>query len=96
MDTLMLKCDANELLALIERLKHALELSDVSLDVGELPAELVSVETDDSAALTGELTMRLKPSDDFVRFAAAILAGDRDGTVVEYTSHGASRGARAA
>lgn len=76
-----LKADARELLALIEVVEGFLEVGDRLIDIPDCPQEIVSVYCDASATATGELVVRLQPTDAFRRFVSA-LALDRDLLVV--------------
>ena len=79
-------CDAPELLALIESLNVALKSFRRLLD--DLPLNLASAEiVNPGSAPTGELLMRLQPSDALRSFALAVLAGDVDGVTIKNSAH---------
>lgn len=80
-------CDATELLSLVERLNVALELRERVVDPPKGAAELVAFDVDYSAALAGELVVRLNPSDGLRRFGAAVGALNVNGLIVEDAIH---------
>ena len=85
--TLNIVCDPAPIVLFTELFKRALEASQRPLDLGELCFELARLETDNGSAGAGELTVRLYPSDAFLCFAAAALAGDLKFGGIEKTSH---------
>jgi hypothetical protein len=70
-----LKCDPSPLIEFTKMLQGVIKSRNRSLSCGYLGFELVRVENDHSSASAGEVVVRLYPSDGFLRFAAAILAG---------------------
>ena len=75
-----IRVDSSEVTDLLDRLLDRLN------KLGELPPGgvpdsfkgIVTLETDHGAAGAGELVMRLKPTDSFLRFASAVFAGNFD------------------
>ena len=59
-------------------LECVLKVCNRPLDLSDFPFELARVDIDTSPAGAGELTIRLYPSDVFLRFASAIFAGQFD------------------
>jgi len=86
--SLLLTADASELLALIDRIH---QFGQRPLGLVDLPEELVSLNLDHSAASTGELIVRLDPSDALRSFEAAVCALDGESLVVEDSFHDATR-----
>jgi hypothetical protein len=66
--------DANSFLAFTDRLERSLQSRQGPLDLGELPAEIIRLETNFLPAGAGELVVTLYPSDGLLRFAAAVWA----------------------
>ena len=85
---------ADELLAELSALRSELdrdlprEAREVVFDLLERPEKLVEIETDISAAVTGELTVRFEPSDRLRMLLAALRAGNVDRLIVEQSGHG--------
>jgi hypothetical protein len=69
-------CDARPLLLFTEIFQVFLERSKGGVNFGDLPLELVRVESDLGAADAGKLLVKLYPSDAFLRFAGTIFAGN--------------------
>lgn len=84
---LKITCDSAPLRSFTELFEAALKVRNLSLDLGNLTFELARIDTDFSAASAGELTVRLYPSDAFLRFAAAVLAGNFDLGTIKETGH---------
>jgi len=82
---LTLRVNEKPFLLLIEVLQSALEARKLRLNVGDLPAEIGRVEVNHSATSAGELTMTVYPSDALLDFAAAVLAGQLDLTIVKHS-----------
>lgn len=80
MDEIEIICDADPLLLFVELLEHALnarmKISEQLFGLSRLSPELIRLEVDDSSASTGKLTVRLYPSDGFLRFASTLRAGN--------------------
>ena len=70
-----LHCDASPLTSFAELLKLGLKGGDRSFCLNDLGTELVRSEVDDLSASTGEVIVRLYPSDAFLRLAATLVAG---------------------
>lgn len=69
---MMLKANAEPFISFAEGLERSLKISDRSLDLGNLPFELVRFEVDDRSATAGELTVTFYPSDALVGLGAAL------------------------
>ena len=82
-------CDAAPLMLFTELLETALKVRQRPVSLGNLPFELARVENDVSPACTGELRVRLYPSDAFLRFASTLRARNFELSAVEQT-HNAS------
>ena len=82
--TIRINCDTRPLLAYVELLEKSFGGLLKTLD---LPPELVRVESDTSTAATGELMVRLYPSDALLSFAAALGARDANCRAVEKSGH---------
>jgi hypothetical protein len=78
-----MKCDASPLIEFTKLLQGVIESRNCSFSLGNLGFEFVRVENDFSSASAGEVVVRLYPSDGFLRFAAAFLAGQFDLHVVK-------------
>jgi hypothetical protein len=83
MTTISIKCDASPLVLFTELLTGALQSRDRLFNFSDLGFELARVEHDVSSANTGELLVRLYPSDSFLRFAVTLLAGDVNLSAIE-------------
>jgi hypothetical protein len=71
-----LRCDSSPLTSFAEMFECALKVCERGLGFGDFPLELARVDLDASPASAGELTVRLYPSDAFLRFAATLFAGN--------------------
>ena len=78
MSQINIACDAAPLLLFTELLKRALQGRQGLLNFSDPGFELARVESDFCSAAAGELTVRLYPSDAFLRFAVTLFAGDFD------------------
>jgi len=83
MTTLSIKCDASPLILFTELLNGALQRRARFFNLGDLGFELARVEHDVSSAKTGELLVRLYPSDSFLRFATTLFAWDVNLSAIE-------------
>jgi hypothetical protein len=81
--TITFDADASPLLTFAELFQRSLK---TPIDIGDLPAELVRAESHPGPAGTHEIMVRFYPSDRFLDFASAVLAGDLDLRVVKKTS----------
>jgi len=86
--TLEILCDASPFLFFEKILYGVLKVSDRFVSLSNLSFELIRLEMDDSAAGAGKLTVRIYPSDAFLRFGAAMFAGNVDFGLVEKSVHG--------
>lgn len=80
---LVITANTKPALLFIELFKRAVEVRNGFIDFSHLPAELVCVKQDASAASAGQITVTLYPSDAFIDFAMTVLALNFDGLVVE-------------
>jgi len=64
-------------------LEHAIQVGERSFNLCDFPAELIRVETDYGSADAGKLLVTFYPSDSFLVFASAILAGNVDSFLIE-------------
>jgi hypothetical protein len=64
------------------------DMCQIVFDLLKRPEELVQVETDISAAATGEVTVRFEPSDRLGMLLAALRTGNFDRLIVEKSRHG--------
>ncbi len=78
-----IKCDSSPFVLFTKLLDGRLKVGERTLDFSDLCFELFRIESDFSSAGTGELVVRLYPSDGFLRFATTVLAGDFDLAFVE-------------
>lgn len=79
MDTkLKLTVDTQPLILFTEVLQGFLKRIERPLDLGNLTFELARIDSDFSTANTGELFVRLYPSDAFLSFAGTIFTGKFD------------------
>jgi hypothetical protein len=79
---------AGKLLALIERLNVALKSLRRLIQLNHLRLNLATAEiVNAGSAPTGELLVRLQPSNALRSFALAVLAGDVDGVTVKDSAH---------
>ncbi len=76
-----LKCEASELLTLIESLNSSLQVVEGFIDLPELPLEIAAINIDNGPTLAGECTVFLEPSDSFRRFYAAVAGNINSGVV---------------
>jgi len=72
MTTITIKCDASPLILFTELLDSALQSRERLFNLSDLDFELARIEHDISCANTGELLVRLYPSDSLLRFAATL------------------------
>lgn len=70
------EADTTPLLGFLELLKTRAEFADGSLSVSDLGFELVRAQQNLETADTSKITISLYPSDAFLRYVAAIVAGD--------------------
>jgi len=83
-----INCDARTLLTLIESLNVALKSFRRLIQLDELTLNLSTAEiVNAGSAPTGELLVRLQPSDALRSFALAVLAGDVDGVTIKNPAH---------
>lgn len=68
--------DAAPFLSFTKLFEGFLQRCERSIDLSNLPLELVRVESDVSAASAGKVLVKFYPSDAFLGFAGAIFAGD--------------------
>jgi hypothetical protein len=80
-------CDAQPLVSFAKILECFLQISERPLDLSDFGFELARVENDMSTASTGEVFVRLYPSDALLRFAGTIFAGDFDFSVIKKAGH---------
>ena len=81
-------CAARELLALVESLNVALKSLRRLIQLDELSLNLATAEiVNAGSAPTGELLVRLQPSDALRSFALAVLAGEFDGVTIKISAH---------
>lgn len=76
--TLSITGDATPFLLFAELFELGLKTSEGPLDLGQLPSELLRIESNVSAARAAELLIVFYPSDALLRFTAARLAGKLD------------------
>jgi hypothetical protein len=81
-------CDAQPLISFAKVLERFLEFRKGTLCLGDLGFEVARVDSDVGSTGTGEVVVRLYPSDALFRFAGAVLAGDFDFCGVEESRHG--------
>jgi hypothetical protein len=77
-------CDSSPLLLLIKHFNNALVGLKGPLNL----LDLTLIETDNLSTATGELFVLLYPSDAFLRFATATLAGQFDLDIIQNFDHG--------
>jgi hypothetical protein len=77
-------CDSSPLLLLIKHVDNALIGLKGSLNL----VDLTLIETDNVSTVTGKLFVLLYPSNAFLRFATAILAGQFDLDIIQNFDHG--------
>ena len=70
------EADTTPLLGFLELLKARPEFADGSLSVSDLGFELVRAQQNLETADTSKITISFYPSDAFLRYVAAIVAGD--------------------
>ena len=85
--TLDIQCDSAPLALFTKLLQGAFKVSERALNFSDLPFELVRVESDLDSAATGKLLVTLYPSDAFLGFAAASLAGYFDLCAIKKSGH---------
>ena len=88
MQTVILKCDASALLQAIRSVSEgSFELGERPLSLRDLLPELVSLKVNNSAATASELTVRLEPSNAFLRLLATARTRDGHRRIVEESGH---------
>jgi hypothetical protein len=84
MQNINLKCDASALLTFVAKLLNgALQFTPSLVRLSDSFAEIITLEIDDRAALAGELTVVLKPSNRLFGLAATTGTRDGNGCIVE-------------
>ena len=90
MAAITVNCDASPLMLFTKIFEAALQGRERFLDLGDFSFELARIESDFCAAGTGELLVRLYPSDAFLRFAATVFAGDFNFGIIKNAGHAIS------
>ena len=83
MQKLKITCDAAPFTSFTKLLERCFELGGCLGSGVDLPDELIRVESDDVAVNTGELVVRLYPSDSLLRFLGTLRTRNLDGRVVD-------------
>jgi len=89
MQNIKIMCDAQPFTSFFKVLQRFLQVSPNALDFSDFGSELVRIEHDASAANTGELLVRLYPSDALLCFAGAVFARDCNFLIIDETGHSA-------
>ena len=82
-----MQCNTSPLSLFTDLLKAALQVRKRFFSFSDLCFELARIKSDFSAAAAGELTVRLYPSDAFLRFATTVFAGDLNFCAIQESSH---------
>src|SRR5271169_1374898 len=75
---LKINCDASPAILFIKFFANAIQRTGCPIKLFDFPSELIRIEQNSCSAGASEVFISLYPSDAFLRFAAATLAGQFD------------------